>query len=64
MTERPLSHDEADLLHVSIAVVRQADSMPTQLLLRHSEILDFYLESCPNQTHAIIALIGDYEWDD
>lgn len=64
MTERPLSHDEADLLHVSVAVVRQADSMPTQLLLRHSEILDFYLESCPNQTHVIIALIGDYEWDD
>lgn len=64
MTERPLSHDEIDLLHMSIAVVRQADSMPTQILLRHSEILDFYIESCPSQTHAIIALIGDYEWDD
>ena len=67
MTERPLSHDEADLLHMSVAVVRQADSMPTQLLLRHSEILDFYLESCPNQTHAIIELVGNYkfdEWDD
>lgn len=64
ITERLLTHDEEDIIALSVAVVRQADTAPTQLLLRHSEILDFYLESCPNQTHAIIALIGDYEWDD
>lgn len=64
MTERPLSHEEEDIIALSVAIVRQADTAPTQILLRHSEILDFYLESCPNQTHAIINMVTSDEWDD
>lgn len=67
ITERLLTHDEEDIIALSVAVVRQADTAPTQILLRHSEILDIYLESFPKQTHAIIELVGNYkfdEWDD
>lgn len=67
MTETPLSHQEEDIIALSVAIVRQADTAPTQILLRHSEILDIYLESFPKQTHAIIELVGNYkfdEWDD
>ncbi len=67
ITERLLTHDEEDIIALSVAIVRQADTAPTQILLRHSEILDIYLESFPKQTHAIIELVGNYkfdEWDD
>lgn len=67
MTERPLSHDEEDIIALSVAIVRQADTAPTQILLRHSEILDIYLDACPDQATAIIDFIANYdllEWDD
>lgn len=67
MNERPLYHQEEDIIALATSVIRQADSMPDYLVERHASILDFYLDACPEQATAIIDFIANYdllEWDD
>ena len=65
MTERPLSHEEEDVIALAYWVVNQ-NNLPEQMLERHSAIFDFYLEACPVQVYGIIDLITNFheeDWD-
>lgn len=66
MNERPLSHDEEDIIALAYWVVNQHQTLPDQMVERHGMILDFYLESCPTQANAIISMLTNFneeDWD-
>jgi len=65
MTERPLSHDEEDVIALAYWAINQ-NNLPEQMLERHSMIFDFYLEACPVQVYGIMDLIKNFheeDWD-
>jgi len=65
MTERPLSHDEEDVIALAYWAINQ-NNLPEQMLERHSAIFDFYLEACPVQVYGIMSLIRNFheeDWD-
>lgn len=61
--ERPLSHEEEDIVALAYWAVNQ-NNLPEQMLERHSMILDFYLKACPVQVYGIMDLIGNFENED
>lgn len=63
MTERPLSHEEEDIVALAYWAVNQ-NNLPEQMLERHSMIFDFYLEACPVQVYGIMELIKNFHEED
>lgn len=64
MTERPLSHEEEDIVALAYWAVNQ-NNLPEQMLERHSAIFDFYLKACPVQVYGILDFLNNYiegEW--
>ncbi len=61
MTERPLSHDETELIKTCFWVANQ-HGMNDEVTERHQAMLDFYLVATPVQAQAIIAEIADADW--
>lgn len=60
MTERPLSHEEEDIITLAYWAVNQ-NNLPEQMLERHSAIFDFYLEACPVQVYGIMDFLTNFE---
>lgn len=64
--ERVLTSEEEDMIALSWWVINQHQTLPQEMVERHGQIFDFYLEACPVQVYGIMSLItnfnkGDYD---